>query len=79
MFFLERWAGRLALVLLVSSGAVLVWDAAVWLFKADWRTSSFIYPPVAFLLGGAAEGVRQKSESWIARMVQADRSRRLQR
>jgi len=78
VFFVERWAGRLALALLISSGVVLLWDITVWLFKADWRTSSFIYPPAAFLLGGAAEIIRQKCDAWIMRKVEEDRVRRLQ-
>lgn len=79
VFFVERWAGRLALALLVTSCVVLVWDIAVWLFKADWRTSSFVYPPVAFLLGGAAALISEKCDAYIMRKVEEDRIRRLQR
>ena len=79
VFFIERWAGRLALALLASSCVVLVWDIAVWLFKADWRTSSFIYPPVAFLLGCVLGMIREKCDTWIMREVEEDRARRLQR
>jgi hypothetical protein len=79
VFFVERWSGRLALGLIVSSCVVLVWDTAVWLFKADWRTSSFIYPPLAFLLGGAVGMIREKCDAWIMRNAEEDRARRLNR